>query len=797
MSIFQSRLILRLEFDGRIVHEISSSDIKGVVTVGRSAEADWRIPSLDRSASGFHARIEKRGGRFFIVDNKSRNGIYLKGTKISEHKLTVGDVYGIGDCKLLVEEDDSIRTKKAAKHHQLEQLSGENRGKVWRIKQNIIKIGSDSGCDIVIANSMVSRFHAEIEQKSDGSCWIKDLKSRNGTSVNKSKLTDDAAETGRMLKDGDIISVSFVDYRFLDRNVEHVRSHLLYKAAVVLSTIAIAVSGYVAFQSIFPSAKAIRMAAEKSAAAGDFERAKEIIKTATDARGAEEDSKQRAELIRNISLWQATFHAWENVKTALSNKRPDFNQINESFGSLLSANNDNWKWNGTTAMRELKDAQVTHYAIAALLDGNSMLANRDAQWQKQQALSEKLSKVLSVIDASDKKHHSSLKAALADATGELMNQSKDGQEIDNLLKQYDSIFKTGEILEKLKVLRNRNESRLAIRRKESKIVSLTVQSVAKNLQEPLEILNEAVIKFSANLKVVGQMDFKKFNEKLPLPSAEQCMRAAELTTARSELESKNRDLKRVSRQLENFQKQFESSQLKPRESVELIDKLFDDKILSKILEFDCFDFKPPGYTDKKPSSAYDAVLGVNTFYAYIDSLEGDFDTSIFDERFRPLIFEANDVFSLLGSFVNFWHAYNNPRNSEIMRLIREATDKNADVWAYDAKYAEITEARTQFVRKLYRLWMKNKDNRTGIVAGTMALILKRDTCGFIPEDFSTVISESFRALRKKITKSLAEAEAKSPEKRLEAERNSLELGIPGDSLLRQPWSDKFKKGGVK
>ncbi|MGZ8665741.1 MAG: FHA domain-containing protein [Solirubrobacterales bacterium] len=95
--------------DGWLVAErgggISSGerfDLFGGLSIGRSADADVRIE--DRYASGLHARIYMRGGRYYVEDMNSTNGTMLNDASLSgEAELVAGDVLRIGDTEFRFE----------------------------------------------------------------------------------------------------------------------------------------------------------------------------------------------------------------------------------------------------------------------------------------------------------------------------------------------------------------------------------------------------------------------------------------------------------------------------------------------------------------------------------------------------------------------------------------------------------------------------------------------------------------------------------------------------------------------
>ncbi|MBK5110771.1 MAG: FHA domain-containing protein [Thermoleophilia bacterium] len=77
-------------------------DLFGGATLGRSGGAD--ISFDDRYASGLHARVYPRGGRYFAEDMNSTNGTLLNGGPVAgETELADGDLIAIGDTSFRFE----------------------------------------------------------------------------------------------------------------------------------------------------------------------------------------------------------------------------------------------------------------------------------------------------------------------------------------------------------------------------------------------------------------------------------------------------------------------------------------------------------------------------------------------------------------------------------------------------------------------------------------------------------------------------------------------------------------------
>lgn len=69
-------------------------------------------------------------------------------------------------------------------------------------------LGRDAGNDVVINDDAVSARHAVVELN-DGSWWVSDQGSTNGTTVNGSRIT-----RPERLRDGDVIDIGRVGMRF-------------------------------------------------------------------------------------------------------------------------------------------------------------------------------------------------------------------------------------------------------------------------------------------------------------------------------------------------------------------------------------------------------------------------------------------------------------------------------------------------------------------------------------------------------------------------------------------------------
>jgi type VI secretion system protein len=80
-------------------------------TIGRGNDNVWILPDPERYLSGKHARVDVRGGIYFLVDTSS-NGTYINGAQIPlgkyhDYALKDGDYIRIGEYEMLVSIDQS------------------------------------------------------------------------------------------------------------------------------------------------------------------------------------------------------------------------------------------------------------------------------------------------------------------------------------------------------------------------------------------------------------------------------------------------------------------------------------------------------------------------------------------------------------------------------------------------------------------------------------------------------------------------------------------------------------------
>jgi len=91
-------IVLEIHRPGTEEVQVFTSD-KRLITLGRHSTNDFRLE--EEAVSRFHAEVENRGGRYYIRDLDSRNGLYVNQAPVLEHLLADGDEIRIGGTRLV------------------------------------------------------------------------------------------------------------------------------------------------------------------------------------------------------------------------------------------------------------------------------------------------------------------------------------------------------------------------------------------------------------------------------------------------------------------------------------------------------------------------------------------------------------------------------------------------------------------------------------------------------------------------------------------------------------------------
>lgn len=183
-----------------------SKEITGTsLTIGRDARND--VVLKDASVSRNHARIEKSGAGYAVVDLDSGNGVKVKGKRVARMDLYPGCEMAIGVFTLVFEEEAAGRLLVDQAGAAKLVLVGGGPQEVFPLSRGETVLGRSSTSHLVVDDPLASKAHCKILQQ--GALWaLVDLGSQNGTLVNGKRVTECE------LKHGDQIRIGALTYYF-------------------------------------------------------------------------------------------------------------------------------------------------------------------------------------------------------------------------------------------------------------------------------------------------------------------------------------------------------------------------------------------------------------------------------------------------------------------------------------------------------------------------------------------------------------------------------------------------------
>lgn len=781
----EKEIFLCLEYKDTILYEIQMDSITEPVTIGRGKDNLWQLPVEDQSASTHHARILKKRKTLLLEDLKSRNGIYYLGQRVNGSiKLEKAGVYGIGDCKLIMEirENSKVSAKKKEEFHRLEQLSGAEKGKIYNIKQSLLWIGADRDCEIQIPDSMVSRKHARIQNKPDGTCWICDgtedgKPSRNGTKVNQTPVTTTTTGGGRMLQDGDIVSVAYVDYRFWDKNVVHVRSNFFIKLLTVILTLAVVLGGYFGVRALMQDSQYFYEKAKAAAAAENFELAIQLLDQAADARGADDEdlayarAKLRADIEgdpdKNIPGWRDTCSRWRQIERWLEN---DYSAnkvtIRNELVAICDGKSEHWDWS-YNSKSEMKKANAVKNLLLALCGEQEIFDSEEK------------------IDAFEKEKDALLTAQHtypavkkdADAYLKRLNQViKNYDNMTKALNDYKSLENTAEFLAVLKEYSSDKHARLirnyCAPRKE---IVATIEACRKELAEECEKI--ARFEFD-KLKTWKMPELLVEEEKKPELDKNLKDRIGELNEL---MKMKDSVAKSIKRYKETAESSYGAKLSLDQSSggypyPEWLDEIFDDKKREKMLSCDVLDGPYLEGEMRNEESMYDKILGVTWFYDFLDRCE----SGVIPPDSDRLLCKCKNFYDFAELVLKDTDQYDAEAVSEkitvLKKILASAKGENK-LLLFKGMLENAREKRVEYIYKLESDLKNTSSTREKLIARGVILFLD----GKIKDESYILFKDESCKLFKDVHKAIRD---------MNDNDKILELGLPGNKEVNRAWKEK-------
>jgi len=750
-------MLIRLEHNGRIIHEIGSNALSGEIVIGRSHECAWPIPKEDSVCSSRHAALFLKGKVVWLKDLESTNGTFHNGKRIAKKKLEVGDKIGIGNCVLCVEPDRGGDSKVPS---EIQLLSGKGRGQRKPLLPPVFTIGSDPTSNLTFLDMLVSRHHAEILIKEDASCWIRDLGSKNGTSVNGMPLRDDKE---RLLKDGDRIAFSHLEVEFHDGAVKRSNKQTWLRLGILAATLMAGLSVYWTYQHLRPSAESFIRSARNLAAKTAFDQATLEVEKASNARHAASNQVVIEELRRLMSVWQNTVTVWARAQESL--EKGKWTQVSRDLGMLQSTKKDAWEWN-PKASDERENMLNAKNMLDAYLRADASFGREDLSFEDLSQDSDAVSKALARLNNQTPAYLVPLKAELekiAARQAALLGESRKLEQALDLLKQdtppYSGIVQA-----------------IALAGKSKEII---VKRRAQVLEPAVCALAESFSLLTAAAEQVRELEMMKaLTMDIKLPSVDACSLDPRISIARQTLDKTYSNLKSKAGQLSVLFSEVEKRIGRTGDNPDCFQPLANAALIAQAFACDTLAKPLPKRSRKEPLGAYDQLLGVEEFYVYLSAFPDAADPALVaDLPFVSALTQAREAVQKIEAFQAFARQ---PDNQWLSGSKMQAQMDRLDAIV----------ARRDNLLKVMVTKAESDAGRGGLIAGGIVARLatrpgQAQIKGVRPEEW---VAAELKQLRKALMRLNDEYAMAGPSRQIEIRSQMLGIGLPGDPLVRRMWS---------
>jgi hypothetical protein len=181
-------------------------------SVGSGAQVAWRVAGKDLAARHFTVHVNS-GGTGKIVPS-AQHIVILNGDPVPVQGAAIkgGDVISAGSAHFIyLKKESDKRPQLPAPNGPAYLVDAQNR-RAYPLNRRVVQIGREIGCNIVLKDTSVSRFHADI--RAEGGQHVIYSMGSGGTKVGAESVTHP-----RMLRDGDEICVGRATFTFTSDKV--------------------------------------------------------------------------------------------------------------------------------------------------------------------------------------------------------------------------------------------------------------------------------------------------------------------------------------------------------------------------------------------------------------------------------------------------------------------------------------------------------------------------------------------------------------------------------------------------
>ena len=749
-------LQITLTYNGNVLFDTEDIELIKEISIGRSSKCTWVIPADDHLVSGVHAILNYSNGKVIIRDNNSKNGTFYQSKKIVEKVVSPGDEYLIGNCVLKINIQD---TPKSSKPSSLVFVNSPQKGKRFFLEKNNTTLGSDKECSIIISDPLISSHHATISCNG-AEYWIWDNNSSNGTSVNNVPLK---GKNKRLLQDGDIVSLSYIDLKFFDGAVEHSPVKIIKTSAVIILTILITLSCYWLYRNFSTQSDEYLDLARAAAEREQFELAFNNLNKAKTCSNAKLYKTQIENISHSLELWKSTMEQWIKAKQLLS--QGQWVEASHILGRLESGGADFWGWNATTAIEAKQQMSIAKNLLDYYFSGLNAINSTSNSYQEF-SVSEKMTD--NHLQRYAKNAPQYLERLLKEVHSVMRQKNKNDllvSEMQNTLKMLDiESDNYSIIISKLEQLKGNADGYMKLRIQKCLIPLIALQKSNKQLR--LQIMYVCNMKFNEALRI-----------SLDLPSIEQCSADPHLSSFRKQLEKQHTAVKTAALQLKMLTTDLIKNNFTPTITENVFwGDLYNPEVMRKVFLCDTLQQALPTRGRNIPVGEYDRILGIELFYDFLTALP---------EPYRP---DDGENFSFVP---------------EIMRIKKQLNDLDSfcsymkikhNAWLHRGRLLQffrrgvfILEQRERMVAQLLN---NSGELRAEIISMGMGLFLSSSSN--YPSEIVEAISSKMRVLRNDLIPINREYNDATAERQIVIRNTILSKGLPGDPLVRRMWGFRYR-----
>lgn len=789
-------MLIRLEFKETHLYEIDSARFGADIEIGRSSQCAWRVPVEDKDVSSRHARLSCKGNTVTLEDLGSSNGTFYRGRKIAKLKLKPGMRLSIGNCLLVIDEGGGGGPVEVIP--ELVLLAGRNRGQRREIKPGTFTIGSDPGSSLCLLDMLVSRNHAEIVFKEDKSCWIKDLGSKNGTTVNDTPLK---AGQERLLKEGDKLTFAQFEARFHDGTAKRSNQKVWLRLGIMVGTIVVVLALFALYQRVKPSAGSYLGAARSAAAAERFDEARKAMDKAAQARGAEARELELSDLSRLVNVWEATLKSWTSARESLAGG--DWVAASRDLGLLYTLKPEAWTWRPDAA-DERTAALRAKAMLDTLLHASGALRGEETAGSTMRGELEAVKKALADNAGQLPDYLAKARTELVELQGKLDLFLAESRELESALDSlaqwpapYDRVVS---VLEETV----RNSRGLLKRRSELML-------------DPVRALSRSQQALDRAVRLAHDLQFEQaLQVPLELPSTSACALDSRVSSARAAIEAAETRLHNQVNQLTYLFREVGKYMPDPEaKSPPAMQAWQDREALNRMLNGDSLYRPMPRRSRKEPSGDYDRYLGIEEFYEFLSAValhqpwreksDAPFPTVVAQTRGAIDAIEAIRAFfekeewavrlTAVNTTEGITRLDDKPSAAAAPTNAPAATRKDTQ-WllagrlaARVAELQDVLKQRDELQAALLRIASENED-RPALIAAGIAYRLAEDPARLKIKDepLEKHLVRCMQENRTRLRELIQQYDLAAPAQQLPLRDQIIKLGLPGDPIVKRMWS---------